>query len=361
MRYRSTVDRFLFLVGIAVAIAPPTTLAAPAKNADYAFAQQKTYSSTLTASGNATLVGDAVNDGIAVKQSFISDGSVPRPVENFAKNTPYSAPSNEIVLRQAIATALGKPRGFATDDLSSHFTVGKKFSRSDASVTATAGNGSFTASAGPPTGSGWPKPGTPIAAGKLFAPIGSRGTLSIDSVAEALITDADHDSTGSGSSDWVATGKFEIVGGKNAAGALKLDVNVAEHLVVSTHEPIKTISTASNSLAFDVLDSLGRSVFGSVFLRENPSAPWLLSSPATGSETYNFHTLNSASLFSDSSRVDLQTEFLPVEDSAFAIKGTTTAYVSTVPEITSIAFLATAGVCAVAASVCRLRSRRQAF
>lgn len=386
MRHPSTVDRFLLLgfpllVGFAVAIAPCAALAAPANNAVYAFAQQKIYGMTLTASGNATLVGDAVrglslkmttaatsdnfpgafavNGGLDVKQSFISNGSVPKPMENFVKNTPYSAPSNEIVLRQAIATALGTQRGFATDDLAPHFTSGQNFSRSDAYVTPAPDARTFEGSASPPTGAGWPTSGTPIAAGKLFAPIGSRGTLSIDSVAEALLTTADHDSIGSGLSDWVVTGRFKIVGRKDAVAAVKLDFNVAERLVVHSHEPIKNISTASNSLAFDVLDGFGRSVFGSGFLGNNPSATRLLSSPATGSETYNFNTVNSTNLFPGPSRVDFQTEFLPVGDYTFTIKGTTTAYVSAVPEITSHALLATAGVCAAAFSIGRRRSRRR--
>jgi hypothetical protein len=242
MRYRSTVDRFLFLVGLAVAIAPPATLAAPAKNAVYAFAQQKTYSLPLTASGNATLVGDtfngislrlttaaesgnfsgefAVNGGIDVKQSFISNGSVPKPVENLAQNTPYSAPSNEIVPHQAIATALH---------------------------------------------------------------------------------------------------------GRNLDG----------------------------------LDSRGNPVLSHCCVGNDPSLARLLSSPTVGSTTFDFHTVNSNNLFARSSRVDFQTELLPVGDCACAIAGTTKAYVSAVPEISSRALLITAGVWAAAVSGCLHRSRRQ--
>lgn len=384
MRHPSTVDRFLLLVGSAVAIALSTTLAAPANEGVHAFAQRTISGTPLTTSGHATLVGDAVHDrspqtptaaasatdpgelalsGEAdVEQSFERSGAGPKYEMTVARHTPSSAPSHEIVLRQAIATALGTRYGFTTDDPAPQAVADRNFPRSGASIADVPDTGSLEAPAGLTTGNGWPKPGTSIAAGKLFVPIGSRDTLSFDSVPAAHRTSTETASIGRGSSGQGVTGAFKIVGGYEAVAAVKLDFNVAEHLVISSHEPLESVSTASasDSLAFEVVDRVGRSVFGDDLLGNTPSATRFLASPARGSETRDFNAVNSANLFAVQSRVDLQTEFLPVGDDTIAIHDTSTARISAAPEITSHALLATAGVCAAALSVCLRRPRRQA-
>jgi hypothetical protein len=57
-------------------------------------------------------------------------------------------------------------------------------------------------------------------------------------------------------------------------------------MAVYSYAPLTNIAIASNAFSFDVLDSLGSSVFGGL-LGSNPAISRLLSSPATGSEVYN--------------------------------------------------------------------------
>jgi len=344
------------LAGTVVFFSPPPQAQAIDPQAVYAFAEQKIYGMTLTGvpGSTATVSGDplgfsvkmtsaatadnfpgvvAHNGGLDVLQSFISNGSVLPPVQNYIANTPFSAPTNERVLTQLTPTIAGVAQGFDTTDPVAAFVPGQNYARADAYVapyTDTA-NVNPPYSGTVPSGSGWPAAGTPISTGHLFAPVGSADTLAIDSVAESLLTNADHDSIGSGVSDWVVTGKFHIFGNAGQQAALSLDFNLVERLVVYSYSPLVNISTASNSLSFDVLDSHGRSVYGP-FLGTNPSSTRLLSSPATGSETYNNNTGIISHLYPGPVLVNFQTKPLSVGDYTFTIKGTTTAYVSAVPE-----------------------------
>ena len=369
--------------GTAVFVCPPPQARAvpPDPKAVYAFAEQKIYGMTLTGvpGSTATISGDplgfsvkmtsaatadnfpgvvAHNGGLDVPQSFISNGSVLAPVENYIANTSFSSPTNERVLTQVTPTIPGVAKGFDTTDPVAAFVPGQNYARSDAYVTpyTDTTNVSSPFSGTVPSGAGWPAVGNPISTGHIFAPVGSGDTLSIDSVAESLLTNADHNSIGSGVTDWVVTGKFQIFGNAGQQAALSLDFNVVERLVVYSYNPLVNISTASNTLAFDVLDSRGRSVFGP-FLGTNPSATRLLSSPATGSETYNNNTGIISHLYPGPVLVNFQTKPLDVGDYTFTIKGTTTAYVSAVPEPGTNLSLAMAGAMGL---VAYLRRRKGA-
>lgn len=358
--------------------------AAPYPGAVYAFAQQKVYGMTMTATpgSSATVIGDplgfavkmstkaavdsfpgvvAHNGGLDAQQSFLGSGSPVQPVENYSGNAfpGMSMPPNERVLLQLNPTPAGNPAGFATSvPTAANFPSGDNFSRSDVYATPNPDNalappGSGTIPANVPPGS-WPPDGTTVAIGKLFAPIGTPGTLSIDLVAETLLTDADHGSIASGVADWVVTGKFRIAGAAESRAAISLDFNIVERMAVYSYEPLTNIATASNAFAMDVLDGNGRSVFGP-FLGANPSITRLLSSPATGSETYNNHTLIPTHVYPGPVIVNFQTLPLAPGDYTFTVKGTTTAYVSAVPEPSTGVSL---GIAAAALGVWRWRRGR---
>jgi hypothetical protein len=334
-----------------------------APGAVYAYAQQKIYGMTLSATpgSGASLIGNpqgfsvkmsnlagvdtipgvvAHNGGLNAEQSFIGAGppSPSAPPENYSGNVSpgMSVPANERVLLQWNPTGAGVAGGFdASIPVAANFLAGHNFSRADAYVTPNPDN-----AVGPPTSgtipgpaSAWPPGGTTVATSKLFAPVGTAGTLSIDAMAEALLTDEKHGTIGNGAADWVVTGKFNIVNSENplATAGVSLDFNISERMVVYSYNPLINIATASNEFAMDVLDSNGRSVFGP-FLGTNPSTQRLLSSPATGSETYNNNTSQPTHLYPGPNAVNFQTAPLKQGDYTFTIKGTTTAYVTAVPE-----------------------------
>jgi len=167
---------------------------------------------------------------------------------------------------------------------------------------------------------------------RLFAGIGSSNTLSVDLLAETLLTSATHGTISNGISDWAVAGKFSVVSeNPNARVGDSLDFNVVERMAVYSYAPLTNIATASNLFAFDVLDSLGSSVFGGL-LGSNPSIARLLSSPATGSEVYNNNTNVPTHIYPGPVVTSFQTVPLAPGDYSFTIKGTSTAYVSALPE-----------------------------
>ena len=347
----------------------------PTPFATYAFAQQKVYGMTLTAvpGGNATLVGDALGfsvkmstsasvdalpgigaqiGGLDALQTFISSGLPLPPPENYTNNTPvgFSLPVGERVLQQLNPTGQGGPKGITNGiPVAADFLSGDNFGRGDAYVAPNPnvlplGPGSGTIPPNVPLGS-WPPLGSQIDRTHLFAPIGSADTLSIDSVAETLLTDFPPGVISNGLADWVATGKFAITSpDPQARVGVSFDFNVIERMVVYSSEPLTNIAVATNSLAFDVFDSLGGSVFGGL-LGSNPSVVRLLASPASGAETYNNHTNVPTHVYPGPGATNFQTVPLGPGDYSFTLKGTSTAYVSALPEpgMTNAVALAAAG------------------
>jgi len=349
----------LLLLGAVLVGPAPARAQAPAATAVYAFAQQKVYGMTMTATpgSSATLVGadfgvkmstkaawDTVpggvahNGGLDALQSFIGSGLPPQPVENYSGNAfpGMSLPPDERVLLQANPTPAGTPQSV---DLSvptgTSFFAGRNFARSDVYTTvnpdtAVAPPGSGTIPADVPPGS-WPADGNAIPAAKLFAPIGTPGTLSIDLVAESLLNGEGVATISSGVADWVVSGVFTIAGSASARAAVSLDFNIVERMVVSSWSPQLDIATASNAFAMDVLDSNGVSVFGP-FLGANPSITRMLSTGVLAAATYNNHTLIPTHVYPGPVIVNFQTLPLAPGDYTFTVKGTTTAYVAAVPE-----------------------------
>jgi hypothetical protein len=353
----------------------------------YAFAQQKIYGMTLTpvAGGNATLVGDplgfavkmstaasvdsfpgvgAHNGGLDAEQTFIGSALPLPPPENWTDNAPlgYSWPAGERVLVQLNPTAQGVPQGIAIGTpVASDFALGHNFARSDVYTAPNpdplpSGTASASIPADVPLGT-WPPIGSTINIGHLFSPIGSPDTLSIDLVAETLLTDVAHGTISDGVSDWAVTGKFSVVSeDPNARVGVSLDFNVVERMAVYSYAPLTNIATSSNMFAFDVLDSVGSSVFGGL-LGANPSIARLLSSPATGSEVYNNSTNVATHIYPGPGATSFQTVPLAPGAYSFTIKGTSTAYVSALPEPGMNAALAVTAAGGIAWLQRRRRSR----
>jgi hypothetical protein len=182
-----------------------------------------------------------------------------------------------------------------------------------------------------PPGS-WPPLGSMVSRDRLFAGIGSANTLSIDLIAETLLTSATHGTISNGIADWAVTGKFSVVSeNPDARVGVALDFNVVERMAVYSYAPLTNIAIASNAFSFDVRDSLGSSVFGGL-LGSNPAISRLLSSPATGSEVYNNNTNVPTHIYPGPGAASFQTVPLAPGDYSFTIKGTSTAYVSALPE-----------------------------
>ena len=353
----------MMIAATAVAFfARPSWADAPSPYAVYAFAQQKIYGMTLTAipGGNATLIGDplgfavkmstaasvdsfpgvgAHNGGLDAQQTFIGSALPLPPPENYTDNVPagYGIPAGERVLQQLNPTGQGAPKGITIGiPVASDFLVGRNFARSDVYVAPNPdllpiGPGSGTIPANVPPGS-WPPVGSTINISHLFSPIGSPDTLSIDLVAETLLTDVAHGTISDGVSDWAVTGKFRVASeDPNARVGVSLDFNVIERMAVYSVEPLTNIATCSNEFSFDVLDGFGNSVFGGL-LGANPSIARLLSSPATGSEVYNNNTNVPTHIYPGPGATSFQTVPLAPGDYSFTIKGTSTAYVSALPE-----------------------------
>lgn len=374
----SSRPRFL-AVAVAVVAQVVSAAHAVAMDPSYAFAQQKLYGMTLTAipSGTgpntATLVGDPL--GFAVKmstaasvdslpgvgahvggldalQTFIAGALPAAPPENFSANVPagFGFPAGERVLVQLNPTGQGAPNAMVNGlPMAGDFVAGHNFARADAYVTPNpnitpTGTTSGTTPANVPPGS-WPPNGSAVNIGHLFAPIGSPDTLSIDCMAETLLTDLNHGSISDGVADWAVAGRFAIVGQTpDARVGVSLDFNVIERLVVYSSEPLTNIAVASNEFSFEVLDSQGNSVFGGL-LGSNPSIARLLSSPATGAQTYNNATFVPGHIYPGPGATTFQTAPLPPGDYSFTIKGTSTAYVTALPEpgMTSALAIAAAG------------------
>lgn len=360
--------------------------AAPiAVNAVYGFAEQKVYGMTLSAAPGAsgTLVGTnfnvkmsnkaafnsvpsvSNNGGLDAPQSFVTSGTPAKPPENYSgnANAGMSVPANERVLLQANPTPAGVARGIDLGKpVPASFLAGHNFARGDGYVTnnpdtAVGPPGAGAIPANVPVGS-WPPDGNQVPAGKLFAPVGTPGTLSIDLVAEALLNGEGYATIASGASDWVVTGGFSVTGGVDARAAVAFDFNLVERLVVYSWSPEFDTATASNALALDVLDSAGRSVFGP-FFGANPSTTRLLSTELAGAATYNNNTLVPTHIYPGPLNVNFQTMPLGPGDYSFTLKGTSTAYVTAVPEPATNAWLALAAVCG-GGQVWRLRRRRLA-
>jgi len=192
---------------------------------------------------------------------------------------------------------------------------------------------------------------------RLFAGIGSSNTLSVDLLAETLLTSATHGTISNGISDWAVAGKFSVVSeNPDARVGVSLDFNVVERMAVYSYAPLTNIAIASNAFSFDVLDSLGSSVFGGL-LGSNPAISRLLSSPATGSEVYNNNTNVPTHIYPGPGVASFQTAPLAPGDYSFTIKGTSTAYVSALPEPGMNAALAITSAGGIAWLQRRRRSR----
>ena len=383
------------LAGLALALPAPRPAEAGTVNAVYAFAQQKVYGMTIDhRQQHARVVGDPLGYAVKMTSAATSDGSpgilaknggldvgvsyLPYPSftppattgtatgNNFVWNTPNSSAPGEVVLKQALPTTPLHGKGVTLADLTGQFAGygGQGFSRGDAYATVpdTAPIPGTTTNAAAPAGPSWPAAGSGVAIDTLFAPIGSAGALSIDSVAEALLTNADHDSIASGVADWVVTGKFGVestTSGEHWAD-VSLTFQVAERMVVYSYQPLLNISTASNSFAFDITDdATGLSVFGGGVTGLNPSTTRLLSSPRSGSMTYNNWTAAVTDTYPGASQVEFTAFKLTAGEYTFTIKGSSTAYVSAVPEPGTHVALALGGAMAAAGRLHR-RMRRAA-
>lgn len=270
-----------------------------------------------------------------------------------------AVPANERVLLQTNPTAVGVAQGVdLTTPPASDFFAGHNFARGDGYVTPSPDTtfgppGSGTVPPDVPPGS-WPSNGNQIPAGHLFAPIGTADTLSIDLVAESVLNGEAFATIASGGSDWVVTGGFSVIGGSTDRAAVSLDFNIVERMVVYSWDPANDAATASNTFAFDVLDSSGQSVFGPA-AGANPSITRLLSSELLGAETYNNNTLVPTHVYPGPVVVNFQTMPLPPGDYSFTMKAATTAYVTALPEPA----VSTAAAGLALAAVCRFGSRRR--
>lgn len=343
-----------------VAASMLVSLSSPARAASYAFAEQKIFGMTFTAApgSTATISGDPMgfsvkmstdaaitaigtgishNGGLDALQSYVTPALPAAPVENYSGPSPvgFSMPTGERVLLQLVTTAPGSPNGFSTaDPVPGNFTVGQNFARSDAYATpnpnigGVAGQGFSPADV--PVGS-WPIVGNNIPSSKLFAPIGTPGTLSIDTVAEVLMTDQPHNTIGTGVSDWTVTGAFSINGSATDRAVVSLDFNLVERLVVFSDPYNDNKADASNRLALDIFDAAGRSVFGP-FLGTNPSSARMLTSISTFAETYNNATFIPSHLYPGPNVVNFQTLPLGPGRYTYEIKGSSTARAVSVPE-----------------------------
>jgi hypothetical protein len=206
----------------------------------YAFAQQKIYGMTLSPvpGGSALLVGDTAGfvvkmstaasvdsapginahiGGLDADQSFIGSGLPLPPPENWTNNAPlgYSVPVGERVLVQLNPTGQGVPKGITKGiPVASDFALNNNFARSDVYTPPNPdplppGAASATIPT-LPLGS-WPPLGSMVNTNRLFAGIGSANTLSIDLIAETLLTSATHGTISNGIADWTVTGKFSVV------------------------------------------------------------------------------------------------------------------------------------------------------
>jgi len=376
------------ILAVATSFAAIPSPATANPSTSYAFAQQKVYGMTLSAApgSNATISGDpagfavkmstdasiaalglgvSFNGGLDPRQSFVTPALPAAPAENYSGNAPvgFSTPAGERVLLQhpLVTTAAGVPNGFTTTaPVVGDFTDGFNFARSDAYATpnpdtAVAPPGSGTPPANVPPGS-WPPSGTAVPSGKIFAAVGTPGTLSIDSVAEANLTTAPHDALATGVSDWTATGVFFVSGAAGSRAVVSFDFSLVERLVVFSTATSDDGAVASNRLSLDIFDSSGRSVFGPL-LGANPSSIRMLTSVSTFAETYNNATAIPGHLYPGPVNVNFQSTALAPGRYSFAIKGGSTAMAVAVPEPGTTAALAAAAATLLAGGAIRRRRR----
>ena len=377
------------LAGLAIVVFPPSTAEATPVPAVYAFAQQKVYGMSISGTQqNAKVVGDPLGFSIKQTNAAASDTTpgkvaenggvdagvayLPAPTftptiptaigNNFVWNTPNSSAANEVVLKQALPTPVVNAQGVNATDLTSVMLpyAGEGFSRADAYATVPDQTAIPLTTTNAVSPGALPKVGTPMPIGALFAAPG-KGTMSVDSVAEVLLTDVTHNSIASAVSDWVITGKFKVTSDSpSALTDVMLSFNLSERMVVYSYEPTQNISTSSNTLSFDILNSTNQSVFSEPPLYPlglNPSTTRLLSSGIAGSLEYNNWTNSVTSTYPGSKAVSFTASQLAVGDYTYTIKGHSTAYVSAVPEPGTNCSLALAGAMSL---VSYLRRRKGA-
>lgn len=328
-----------------------------APKADYAFAQQKVYgmhiSLDVPAASVATLSGNpfgvttktaavyspipgtsAFNDGLESQQAFSGPGTPLAPAENYSGNVPtgFSVPDRERVLLQLNPTPWGTAQGSVTNAPSlSDFPASNNFARADVYATpnpnntvAPNGSGSLPVS-GP--GGLYPADGIGVPAGNLFS--SGTGTLSMDSAAEALLTDSGIGTFATGISEWVVLGGFQLVGG---VGQVSLNFSLVERLVAFASGVDKGVVTASNSLSWDVRGINNQSVWGPN--GQNPSTTRILPRPNNGlsGQTDNNNTLIDTDLYPGPNIVTFQTPVLQPGEYTFVIRGDSSVDVNAVPE-----------------------------
>lgn len=341
-----------------------------APRADYAFAQQKVYGMhiALDTASSGTLVGknfgvttktaavyspipgtSAFNDGLEALQAFSGPGAPVAPVENYSGNVPvtgsppeFSSPPGERVLLQLNPTAWGIPKGSVTTaPVLADFPASNNFARADVYATPNPDNTISGSGSGslPVSGPGGPYPadGINIPAGNLFS--SGTGTLSMDSVAEALLTDAGNGTFGTGISEWVVLGAFDLIGGP---GQVSLNFSLVERLIAFASGPDKGVVTASNTLSWDVKNLANQSVWG---FGQNPSSTRILPHPNNGffGETINNNTLLDTDIYPGPVLYTFQTPVLEVGEYTFVITGKSSVDVNVVPEPGAHALLGLAG------------------
>ncbi|MEI7782549.1 MAG: PEP-CTERM sorting domain-containing protein [Planctomycetota bacterium] len=224
-------------------------------------------------------------------------------------------------------------------------TAGKRGLSPVACLFVFAGQGSLPVS-GP--GGLYPANGIDVPAGNLFS--NDPGTLSMDSMAEALLTDSGVGTFGTGISEWVVLGSFNLAGG---VGQVSLNFSLVERLIAFASGPDKGVVTASNALSWDVKDSNNNSVWGA--LGQNPSTTRVLPHPNNGlfGATYNNNTLIETDIYPGPNVYTFQTPVLQPGDYTFVITGKSSVDVNAVPEPSTHAMIGLA-----AATLCGLAWRR---
>lgn len=388
---RQTASRLAVSTLVVVALLGPGSQASRANGAapraDYAFAQQKVYGMhiALDTSATGTLTGTpfgvttktaavyspiaglyAFSDGLEAQQAFSGPGTPSAPVENCSGNVPltgttpeFSSPAGERVLLQRMPTAWGNPKSIVTTaPVLADFPASNNFARADVYTTPNPDNTPVVPGSGslPVSGPGglYPPNGTDVPAGNLFS--SGTGTLSIDSVAEALLTDSGIGTYGTGISEWVVQGGFAITGG---VGQVSLNFSVVERLIAFASGPDKGVVAATNSFSWEVLDANLHSVWAQGPLGQNPSSTRILSHPNNGlsGATYNNNTLIDTDLYPGPNFYTFQTPPLQSGSYTYTITGKSSVDVNVVPEPSTYAMLGLAAAMACGLTLRRRRAR----